>query len=483
MFRSVFAKYIVTFMSIILLSFLVIIVIIASIIGSYSEDVKMASMKNSAQSAAAYLEGEMAGRRINDLSEYLSAESWVASSFLEVLISSGEDLTVVLADNGGDVLLAVGEDSEGVAEKAVMPKKLMDEVNNGTVLFRLDDLKDVFEEPHYLYAVPVYNGQNQVSGTVFICATSMMVTELLEVIVKTIIIASLWVLIAALIAVYFISEKVIGPLKAISTAAKSFAAGKFDIRVPVRGRDEVAELAVAFNNMAESLNSYDLMRNTFVSNVSHDLRTPMTSISGFIDGILDGVIPPEKHEYYLQLVSEEVKRLSRLVTTLLDLSRIQAGERKFTMTEFDVCEMGRQILISFEQKINKKELDVSFDCDADRMTVVADHDAVYQIFYNLCDNAVKFASERGVLRVSIRQLQNKKVLVSVYNEGQGIPEDDLPYVFERFYKSDKSRGLNKSGAGLGLFIAKTIIDAHNENIWAESEYGKSCSFKFTLKGE
>ncbi len=483
MFRSVFAKYIAAFMSIILLSFLVIIAIIASIISGYSEDVKKETMQNSAVSAATYLEGQMAGDGQNDLAAYLSSNSEGASAFLDVLVSADNDLTMILTDNGGDVLLAVGEDRDGVASGASMPKNLMDEVNNGTSLSRRDELQGVFDKPHYLYAVPVYNGQNLVAGTVFVCATSMMVTELLEVIVKTIIIASLWVLIAALIAVYFISEKVIGPLKEISKAAKSFAAGKFDIRVPVRGRDEVAELAVAFNNMAESLNNYDLMRNTFMSNVSHDLRTPMTSISGFIDGILDGVIPPEKHEYYLQLVSDEVKRLSRLVASILDLSRIQAGERKFTMSEFDICEMGRQILISFEQKINEKDLDVSFDCDDERITALADRDAIYQIFYNLCDNAVKFSRERGAFRVAIRRLKNKKLLVSVYNEGQGISEDDLPYVFERFYKSDKSRGLNKSGAGLGLYIAKTIIDAHGESIWAESEYEKCCCFNFTLTGE
>ncbi len=255
------------------------------------------------------------------------------------------------------------------------------------------------------------------------------------------------------------------------------------MRVPVKGRDEVAELAVAFNNMAESLNNYDTMRNTFMSNVSHDLRTPMTSISGFIDGILDGVIPPEKHEYYLGLVSAEVKRLSRLVSTLLDISRIQAGERKFTMTGFDICEMGRQILISFEQKIDEKHLDVSFLCDEEKLLVTADRDAIYQILYNLCDNAVKFSAEGGALRIEIRRQKNRKVLISVYNEGQGISPADIPYVFDRFYKSDKSRGLNKSGVGLGLFIAKTIVEAHREKIWVESEYGKDCCFNFTLSGE
>ncbi len=480
MFKSVFAKYIAAFMSIILLSFVVILVIIASIIGAYSADTKEDVMSNAARTAGAFLENELAHAGGTDLSEYTAAYGESALGVLDAIVAGDGDLTLLVTDNGGTVLLAVGRDREGVSSDAAIPKSLMDEVNNGTVLFERNQLSGVFDEPHHLYAVPVYNEYDSVSGTVFVCATSMTVSDLLQVIVKTIIIASLWVLVAALIAVYFISEKVIGPLKEISKAAKSFAAGRFDMRVPVRGRDEVAQLALAFNNMAESLNNYDLMRNTFMSNVSHDLRTPMTSISGFIDGILDGVIPPEKHQYYLQIVSEEVHRLSRLVASLLDLSRIQAGERKFTMSEFDICEMGRQILISFEQKIEDKQLNVDFACDADNMTVLADRDAIYQIFYNLCDNAVKFAREGGAFCIGIKKLKNHKILVSVFNEGNGITPEDLPYVFERFYKSDKSRGLNKSGVGLGLFIAKTIVDAHGERIWVESEYGKDCCFNFTL---
>jgi signal transduction histidine kinase len=220
-----------------------------------------------------------------------------------------------------------------------------------------------------------------------------------------------------------------------------------------------------------------------MSDVSHDLRSPMTSISGFIDGIIDGVIPPEKHEYYLRIISDEVKRLSRLVTTLLDLSRIQAGKRKFAMSEFDICEMARQILISFEQKINAKKLDVSFEMDEDRMNVIADRDAIYQVLYNLCDNAVKFSADSGRLSISIRRIKGRKVQIEVFNEGAGVSSEDINYVFERFYKSDKSRGLNKSGAGLGLFISKTIMDAHDQKIWVDSEPGKNCCFSFTLESE
>ena len=302
---------------------------------------------------------------------------------------------------------------------------------------------------------------------------------------KSVLLAAVWVMIAALIALYFITERTIEPLRDMSRAAKKMAAGNFDARVEVKGNDEVAQLAGAFNQMAESLQSMDRMRNSFIANVSHDLRTPMTTIAGFIDGILDGVIPPEEQEQYLRVVSGEVRRLSRLVNQLLDLSRLQAGDRKLVKRPFDICEMGRQILISFEQKIDAKNLDVSFTCEEDRMFVLADQDAVHQILYNICDNAVKFSRPGGRLALDFSWKASdgrhgRKAVVRVCNEGQGIPPEDLPYIFERFYKSDKSRSLDKTGVGLGMYIAKTIIEAHGETISVRSEYGKDCEFTFTM---
>ena len=232
--------------------------------------------------------------------------------------------------------------------------------------------------------------------------------------------------------------------------------------------------------MAVTLQNNEKTRSAFLGNISHDLRTPMTTISGFVDGMLDGAIPPEKYEHYLRIVSSETKRLSRLVSTLLDITKIQAGERKFQKTEFDICETARQIIISCEQRLNEKHLDVVFECAEDNMLVFADTDAVYQVLYNICDNAIKFSKEGGIYRVSIvRNLD--KVFVSVFNEGEGIKPEELPFVFERFYKSDKSRGLDKTGLGLGLYICKTIIDAQGEEIWVKSEYGKNCEFVFTLQ--
>lgn len=480
MFKSIFAKYVSAFMLIILSSFLVIIFIISSIISSYSADAKSDIMENCANASSIYLDGLFKHSSSSGINEVVSYDRAAIESMLDVIANGSEDITILLSDNSGDIVLAVGNNSADITEGAQIPKSFMDEMNSGNAITSEILPDGIFKKPHYVYAMPVYNNDNAVCGTVFVCAESVMLSELLQVIIKAIVVSILWVLLAALIAVYFITEKITGPLKEISRAAKQFAKGKFDVRVPVRGNDEVSNLAEAVNNMAESLNNYDNMRNTFMSNVSHDLRSPMTSISGFIDGILDGVIPPEKHEYYLRIVSTEIKRLSRLVASLLDLSRIQAGDRKFTMSPFDICEICREIVISFEQKINDKKLDVEFDCSDDSLGVMADRDAIYQIVYNLCDNAVKFATEGGKLRVGIKRLKNKKALVTVYNDGQGISPADLPYVFERFYKSDKSRGLNKSGVGLGLFISKTIIDAHGESIWVESDFGSNCCFSFTL---
>ena len=206
----------------------------------------------------------------------------------------------------------------------------------------------------------------------------------------------------------------------------------------------------------------------------------MTTISGFIEGILDGAIPPENTNHYLGIIAGEVRRLSRLVNSLLDITRIQAGERKFNMAPFDICELAREIIITSEQRLEAKKLDVVFDADSDNMFVNADRDAIHQILYNICDNAIKFSNEGGRYEIGIHE-KNGKVTVSVYNEGVGITAEDLPYVFDRFYKSDRSRGLDKTGVGLGLYIARTIIEAHKEKIWVESEYGKWCRFSFTLQ--
>ena len=173
-------------------------------------------------------------------------------------------------------------------------------------------------------------------------------------------------------------------------------------------------------------------------------------------------------------------RLSRLVNQLLDISRLESGDRKFNFTDFDVAEVSRLILLSFEQKIDQKHLDVEFSAEEDAMPVNADKDAIYQIIYNLCHNAIKFSSDGGKFAINISRLPGKKIKVSIFDQGQTISENDAKHIFDRFYKTDKSRGLDKSGVGLGLYICKTIVDAHGETIRHE-HHDDGCEFWFTLK--
>ena len=341
----------------------------------------------------------------------------------------------------------------------------------------------LFTEKVIWFASSLENKSGEAEGYIITFITFDNENSLFSQMVKSISLTAMWLLVVAAIAVYAVSYKVMTPLREISNAAKSFARGKFDVRVPERGNDELTDLARSFNKMVIEIQSKDEMQKQFLSNASHDLRTPMTTIAGFIDGILDGAIPKEKHEYYLNIIKNEVQRLSRLVTSLLDISRLQSGERKFDKRPFNICELSRQTIISFENQFNEKKLNVEFEAEKYDMIAIGDSDAINQVIYNLCHNAIKFSYEKGKYKVNIKNVDDDKIEFSVYNEGIGIVEEDIPFVFDRFYKSDKSRGLDKSGVGLGLFISKAIIDAHDGDIKVESEYNKWCRLSFTLKKE
>lgn len=488
MFRSVFTKYVTVVMLTIVAGFAIQISVISSLIGSYSDNSREMSLSRASDVVAEHITDEYGSTGYTSFSQYVNGYSDSISATVRLLLSYANEISIVVTDSSGKVVLAIGDDVVSVTSAAdpayVVREDIMESLDSsGEGVIRPSSGGEgsdsgVFEKARYVCGTKVFR-KGEFVGAVFACTSSSSWDSLLESLVSTSILASLWVMLGSLIAVYFISERVTRPIKNMSIAAKRFAAGDFDARVTVTGNDEVAELAVAFNNMAQTLSRNEEMRRTFLGNVSHDMRTPMTTISGFVDGILDGTIPPEQHEHYLGIVSAETKRLSRLVNSLLDITRIESGERKFTMTRFNICEMARRILISMEKRIDDARLNVEFNCDSDDMYVRSDHDAVYQALYNICDNAVKFSREGGRLRIGITQ-RTKKVRVSVYNEGKGISAEDQPFVFDRFYKSDKSRGLDKSGVGLGLYITKTVIDALGGDVTVQSEPGKYCEFTIIL---
>ncbi len=477
--KNIFSKYILTFTVIVLVCFLLLVVIVTSLIGNYTAEMKQDIMSNTAQSIYSGLNGIMSMTRL-PLETITEIDKGYIEEFLDKN-AENTDAVIFIADKDGRVL-AMSANGMGVLPDRIAPALLNAYLSDD---YLVSDLDGIFESEHINLIQPINllplgmsdSNADANSGAIFICSENS--NPIFQKIGKTTIMTVVWIFTMSLVAIYFVSERISRPLKEMSYAAKSFAQGKFNVRVPVRGNDEVAELATAFNNMAGSLEKLEENRSTFMSNVSHDLRTPMTTISGFVDGILSGAIPKDKADHYLEIVSAEIKRLARLVNSLLDITRLQSGERKLSMVALDVCEMARMVLISCESRIDGKKLDVRFECDKDNMIALADNDAIHQVIYNLVDNAVKFSDEGGELLIKIQE-RDKKIYVTVRNTGKGISADDLPNVFERFYKSDRSRGLDKSGLGLGLYISKTIIDQHSEEMWVKSEENAWCEFTFTL---
>lgn len=475
--NSIFTRYISAFLIIIFISFTILVTIVSSMTIQSENNNKKQLARTTAEYVTEYIRMGM-----NEIPAPIPFERYVAyksadiSKTVNILSVNTEKMTVMITTRDGNILISTNDDFSG----RITDAETLSNIAEGEDTLIYGNMGGLLSKKSGIYIEHIITPRtNDAVGAVIVCFSMGEADALTFKAVRTIVLVSLWIMIVSFTAIYFITERTVSPLKQMSRATKQFANGKFDVRIPVNGNDEIAELATAFNTMAESLSKQEYMRSTFLANVSHDLRTPMTTISGFIDGILDGAIPPEKQDYYLGIIAQEVRRLSRLVSSLLDISRIQAGDRKFEKADFDICEMARLILLSFEAKIDEKKLDIEFDAP-DALMAYSDKDAVYQVLYNICDNGMKFSREGGKYRIAIRE-DSDNVAVSVYNEGIGISEEDLPYVFDRFYKSDKSRGLDKTGVGLGLYICKTMIDSLGGKIFVKSEYGKYCEFTVILE--
>lgn len=488
MFKSIFSRYLTTVMVIVMASIVLSTSVITILVNVYDGNTKTRTLANVAEKTAVHLIDEYERSDAETFARFLSSSGTQLDLYLDFVGANFDEVVVFICNYGGAVKYVGGCDRSKDFTRGdghtplpglVLPDNVLDKLEGKESLELNDVIDGFFIEKHRTYIIPLRLEDGTSVGSIMTSSMTNDMDNLTSAMVRTITISCLWLMLAALLAVYFITEKMVSPIRAISRAAREFAAGHFDVRVAVSGDDEISELAESFNNMASTLQRSEETRRMFLANVSHDLRTPMTTVSGFIDSILSGAIPNDQIPHYLEVISSEIRRLSRLVSTLLDITKIQAGERKFTMAAFDICETAREIIISSEQRLCERELDVQFDADRDNMFVDGDRDAIHQVLYNLCDNAIKFASTGGKFIVSVHDA-GSKTEVSVYNEGEGISPEDIPFVFDRFYKSDRSRGLDKTGAGLGLYISRTIIEAHKERIYVESERGKWCRFTFTL---
>ena len=340
---------------------------------------------------------------------------------------------------------------------------------------------ELYEEVRYVVSVPIQAvGKNQLLGYVMVSVPMEGTTTMLQRMTDIYLTVAVVVVLACVVVMSLVARHQSRPLQQMARTANAFGHGDLTARVILDRSypQEVEELALAFNNMASSLQKSEYQRQEFVANVSHELKTPMTTIGGYVDGILDGTIPPERSRHYMQIVSDETKRLSRLVRSMLDISRLQdSGIPEEKKSRFDIEECAGQVLITFEQKIMAKDLDVQVEIPDYPVYTNACQDQITQVIYNLIDNAVKFCPQQGKLGLTIRAAGNK-VYVSVSNEGETIPPEELPLVFDRFHKMDKAR-TNRDGWGLGLYIVKTIVCSHGEDISVSSKNGLT-EFTFTL---
>ncbi len=425
------------------------------------------------------------GQAIADLaSAYYTNGSMSDHDFLVnlSLVAQVTESDAIICNRLGQLVLCsdapLGCEHQGL----VVDQDYLQEVLNSDSVASTGMIQGLYPEARYVVSMPIRDRGGYPLGIVIVSSPTSQNQALLQKMSNIFFYVTVGAVLIGVILMTLLARYQASPLKEMARAAREFGHGKLDARVQVEesSPEEVHELALAFNNMASSLQKSEYQRQEFVANVSHELKTPMTTISGMVDGMLDGTIPPEKHAQYMQLVSDETKRLSRLVRSMLDISRLQdqGGIPEESKFRFDLCECCGQTLISFEPKITAKNINVDVDMPDHPVYTFANQDYIVQVIYNLLDNAVKFCPESGTLGLRLN-LSSNKVYVSVFNDGQTIPPEELPLVFERFHKIDKSRSQNRDSWGLGLYIVKTIVCSHGENISVSSQNGKT-EFTFTM---
>ena len=391
------------------------------------------------------------------------------------------EVDFLICDVKGHVLLSTDAALSGLV--VTMPEDMTEEVLEKGITSSRTDVDGLYPNKRFVVGVPAVGETSQEPvGVIYAVSVTTSLENMWSGFIGLFFMTAFVVLMISFMASSITTMRQIQPIREMVKATRRYAEGDFDIRMNDYGRDdELGELAASFNNMAESLQQTERQRREFIANISHELKTPMTTIAGYTDGILDGTIPPENERQYLQIISDESRRLSRLVRRMLDVSQLQAIDPLREGKHFDICESMRRVLISMEKKITDRNLDVDADIPEEPILVLGDKDMITQVIYNLLENATKFATEGSTLYLGVTTIDGK-ARVTVRNVGETIPAEELPLLFERFHKSDKSRSEDKDGYGLGLYIVKTILEQHKEKISVTSEDGVT-TFSFSLATE
>ena len=397
-------------------------------------------------------------------------------------IAKTNGTSMLFCDMEGNILFVVdGEDyKEPVGQ--VSADILAQAAKEGGHFFR-NGFNNYYKQNVYTYGCQIIGSSGDPFAILFISSSAGVLDRINKYLMLTIFIGALALVIFTGIFVIIYGRRLTSPLQAIENAAKAFAEGDFTVRIKgsfANGESDVARLSQTFNNMAQSLQLQERGRRDFLANITHELRSPMTTIGGFVEAILDGTIPPEKESYYLTIIRDEILRLSRLVSTTLYLFSMQDADAPLNLTKLNLCDLTNRTFVGFEQKVLEKDLKIDILYERDPIFIQADVDSFTRVIYNLIDNAVKYCNRCGSIKIRCIKTTDYAFFV-IENTGEGIEKEDLPFVFERYYKSDQSRGLNKTGTGLGLSIVKSIIDRHRAQITLESEPGHFTRFTVQIR--
>lgn len=470
MFKSLFSRLVGTYFVIILIT----IIVLGVLLSSFYEDFIFARRAKELE------------REAIDLNPYVEMyvmgmlEEWHLYNYFRIA-DRYKNTTIWIVDEMGYIWLSYSssaEETEKWKEQQLTAKEFA-QVIEGETIVKEGKFGERFPVPVLTVGVP-FKVNGKIRGAVFIHSPVQEIKSTIQETYKNIWLAAIISAVLSIILLFFTSKHISKPLMEMNVISREFAKGNFKRRVDINTKDEIGQLAVNFNAMADSLENLENMRRSFVANVSHELRSPLTSIRGYIQGVLDETIPLEQSGKYLSIALDETRRLNKLINELLDLAQIESGQFPLTMTTFDINELIRRVLISQEERITSKDIDVNIDFQDEYYYVEGDRDRIQQVLYNLIDNAIKFNPEEGALGIKTWDYEDV-VFVKISDQGPGIPKDEIRHIWERFYQVDKARSFKNGGTGLGLSIVKKIIEEHGQDIWINSKIGEGTEFIFSLK--
>jgi signal transduction histidine kinase len=466
--RSVFDTVIVGYLALTVISFAIMIVFInfsikSLLIKERTDSIVSQAQLISVQYVKDYFDGDLTN---NELSKNLSSISKILGSEIWV------------ADNKGQFVACSSDRKIGSTDLPVTVSGISKSLSPYTSFSSTGKFYGLFDHTTLSIGIPIVDGNNYI-GYVLLHSSLEDLSTIENSILRVVMLAMLVILLVLLLFLYHFSNKIINPIEKLNKYALEYSNGNFDKKIDITMNNEIGQLADSLNIMADEVQKMEEYRKNFISNVSHDFRSPLTSINGYLTAIQDGTIPPEKQSHYIDVVLNGTKRLTKLTQGLIELNDFNSKVLILKKKRFDINDVIKKAADTFEGTASKKNVRIKLDLTDKSTFVYADKDKISQVVNNLIDNAIKFSRPNTTMFVTT-SLENNKVRVSVKDNGVGISKEHQKHIWERFYKADSSRGRDKVGSGLGLSIVKEILKAHGEDINLISEDGDGAEFIFHL---